>query len=350
MYLYCFLLITSFILSFVEIITTHRNKEYKLYQKLYILILWGLIAFNRNNKDYNGYVEYFNLGNKLKGYIEGGYLFFSEIIKYFSGSYEWILFITATFFIYVIFGCYRIKYPVAFFFLYLSYNFLYDLPQTRNMLAISLFLYGFNCISMKKRLFYGVLATTFHKIGAIYLLNYLTEKIKLRSYIIGCFTLLIISYFLKNYFLNFGKVIFGDRRTEIYIEYFHGGFKYFIFYFFQIFYDCIIIMLGNLHKKILKQEEKYIKLIIFPISFLIVCFIHTELITRLIRGVFFIKIYYYFNIMFSKHYLNRKLELWILIVIGHFIFYIPNFRADKILFFLNSIEQIDNLLFFYKLN
>lgn len=349
MQLYKLLLITSFLFSFFEIQKNiKKNFKYSFLQKIYIFILWLLIAFNRGNADYISYKNYFYLSNTYGEItsVEKGYILLNIFVKKIGGNFDWILFITGSFFIYVLFKKYKIKYPVCFFLLYVSYNFLYDLPQTRNMLAISLFLFGFYKYILEDKnigKIYSFIGLFFHKIIVVYFLYYFLKIFNYKKYILLCFGITIITFCLKDYFLEVAKIIFTTERVENYLVLPNKGILQFGFYFSQILFDFLVIYIGNYKKNINKKEEDILKFIFFPLLFATTCFINTELIIRLLRGTFFIKCYYFFNILLKKHNkVNRNL-LWIIILMGNFIFYLSNFRASKYNFILNLIDQIDNI-------
>lgn len=343
MTIYIILLVTSLFFSFFEISSRTKSIGMLIIQKMYIVILWGLFVFNRGNADYETYNIIFEVADKEIN-IEKGYLLLNIFIKNLGGNFNWILFLVGSYFIYIIFVIYKIKYPISLFCIYLSYNFLYDLPQTRNLLCISLILHGLWFLSLNKPKIYilfNLVAITIHKVGIIYLLFYFLQKISLRKYIYIVFIGMILAVIGLDILPSIGRKIFFANKVEEYLAKSNKGIVVYLFYLVQVILDLIIIVMLNRGNKFLKKDIIFIKFILFLLPFSGVMFLNTELFIRLYRNIFVVKFFILSNLLFRRKKITSKLKYWFIILVLHVSFFITNFRAEKYEFFINLIQQIE---------
>lgn len=136
---------------------------------------------------------------------EQGYLFFNKIIKSFGGNYNIIPFIMGRFMVYILFIKYGVKEKITIILIYSIYNLIFDIIQIRNTFCMLFILMGIEASQKKniKYLIYNFFATSFHTIGIVYFLFYLTTKIKMKNYIF----ILVLSNIINILFLDFYIVI-----------------------------------------------------------------------------------------------------------------------------------------------
>lgn len=336
---YFILILSTFITSILENLKNINKKFLKFFQKICIVLFFILISFNRDNSDYNAYVNIFNRGFN-DGVREKGYLFFTESIKYFGGSYNIVPFTMGIFMIYVLFKKYKVKDKATLILIYALHNLIFDIIQIRNTFCVLFILSGIYLLQKNKNigyLIYNLLAISFHKIGIIYLLFYILNKIKLKKYIILIVLNNIISLFISNIYTFLIIKFFPTKVAYLKIEFNRGVL---IFYLLTLI-DIILTVYIEKNRKKDKQREIYLKFILFPILFLPIGIFTSELIQRLWRNAFLLKIIY--CLRFSK---SRK-KVVIIILIFQQILYLSYrlWRGPE--FILTLLKQFSNIKFYF---
>lgn len=341
MKLYLFLLISTFIFSLLEISSNiTRYKLYQLFQKVYIFFYLFLFIFNRDNSDYNNYVNYFEGQRWIIS--ENGYLLFTQLIKKIGGNHNIIILIVGIFSFYVIFYKYKIKYVLTFLFLYTFYSFAYDINQIRNLLVISLVLLCLDNIIKKRKkyryLICSVLTIFFQRIGYIYIFFYLFQKVSLKNYKKILFGVFISGFLLMLNFEKFVGIFFPEK-----LYYFQNKPRFGVtLYFILILMDIILMNFIKYNNKI---DSIYEKFILYPIIFLPYSFLTLELISRVWRNTLYLKWFYFLNKVSRK----TQKEKWIVYCILTFemVFYMLVWLYKNPEAILNIISQVDNIKLYF---
>lgn len=345
MKIYIFLIIMSLIFSMIEI-TSEKKRSITI---IPIIILSLLLAFNTNNFDYENYKKMFENPQFYFNSIEKGYLYLIIFLGKIFNNFQVVYIILGIFFLYVLFK-YKNNYMNCMFLMYFSNNFLSDLPQIRNMFVTLYFSLAFRYLVLGKNFLYIIIITIavfFHKIAYLFFIFYIFNKIKkINTYVKLLILCFIFCIFLGKFFDIIVNNIFFENKLEYYLILNRLTTKtQFTYYLILILFDIIFLLVGNYKKKVIDEEKIYIKLILFPISYMPTTLIVTDLIARSYRIICFIKWFYYFKYIFPKNKNNRYLLLSILILNQIFIiiFYLrENYRET----FINLINQLENNLFF----
>lgn len=340
MTVYLLMIISCFLGSILENTKRMNKKIIKFFQKIYICFFFILIAFNRGNSDYKNYISIFD---GTYGVVkEKGYVFFNGIIKYFGGTYNYVPLIMGLLMIYVIFIIYNVKKRITLIFLYSVHNFIFDIIQVRNTFCIFFILIGLVFLKEKKKikyLIFNVLATSFHTVGCVYFLFYLLSRIKITKYIFALFLSFIVNTLFLDKYVLLAKNLFPSKSYYIKINFNYGVLVFFLLFFIDIF---LISYIENTKIKYYSRErDLYIKFILFPIFFLPFGSFHGELIQRLWRNTFILKIIY--CLMFSGKKKNKViiiLFLQQLIYLGIRLWRDPNF-------ILGLLKQFNNIDFYF---
>lgn len=345
MALYLSLILSSFFLSFLELFVKKNKKKYfKIIQKLYIFAVFLLFTFNRKNSDYNNYLKVFNGEKNIVS--EKGYLFLTSIIRILGLNHHFIILLLASLMIFVLFYLYKTKYIISFIFLYIFYTFVYDINQIRNFFCILFILIGINFLKKNKNFLYiifNILAITFQRLGYIYLIFYILQKFKIKTYMRILAILFIIGLFFTPIFeksmiyLFPGKAIYYfSRKPNI------GMLMYYGF----LVIDIVIIRIGNYKKIKIKEENLYIKFILFPIIFLPFSCLSIELIERIWRNCLYLKWFYCLKYLKDKNNLKVNILLWSCLIF-QMIFFIGVFIIKDHETIINILEQIKNVGFYF---
>lgn len=297
-----------------------------------------IIVFNRDNSDYKNYVAIFSgTYGVLK---EKGYIYFNKLIQTLGGNYNIIPFIMGLFMVYVLFKKYDVKEKITLIFIYSIHNLIFDIIQVRNTFCVFFILIGIIFLQNHKEIKYLIInfiATSFHTIGVVYFIFYILTKINLKIYNLLLIFTNIINLLLINKYLYLLKEIFPTKTY--YIE---NNFNYGVFIFYLLsFIDILLILFIERKKKKNREKELYIKFILFPIFFLPFGVFHGELIQRIWRNAFLLKIIY--CLKFS----NKKKKIVISLLVLQQIVYlgIRLWKAPE--FIISLLEQFNNIEFYF---
>lgn len=338
MIIYLSLLLTSFILSIVQVFTKERRKKYfKYIEDMYIFYIFILFVFNRNNNDYKLYTLIFN---NLSYVQEKGYLLLNYLIKSVGGTYNINLLILGCLMIYVLFRLYNLQYRIFFIFLYSICLFIYDINQVRNLYSILFVLIGLKFLSQKKDFYFilfVILAISFQRLALIYLIFYILSKFKFENYIkVIIFLLFIILLFIMN-IQNILISVFPDK-----ILYYlknspnYGYLSYYIYFLIDIF---LLIYT----RRQLNIKSIYFKFILFPIIMLPTSCLFLELIGRLWRNMFYVKCFYLFPCLKNK---RKRPVIFVTLIVQQVLFIGLGFIKNPE-FVLNLLSQISNIQFYF---
>ena len=341
MSIYLSLVCSSFLFSLLELFTELKEKKiFKIFQNIFVLIIFSLFVLNRENNDYKGYLAFFN-GEDI-GIKEKGYLYLNQIIKYLGGNYHIVLLILGILMIFVFFYLYKVENKISFIFLYSIYTFVYDINQIRNFFCILFVLIGIKFLIDKKDylyLFFNCLGILFQRIGLIYIIFYILQKFKLKNYI-----KLIIIFFIGGFvfipFFKVGMLHFFPDKADYYfsLKPRFGMLLYWMFVFMDI------LMLKFLHKKDLSEkDELFIKFICFPIIFLPYSILNIEMIHRVWRNTLYIKWFYLLEPSEEK---KEKLILFIILILQQIMF-IGADLLKNLVGVKELISQVGNIGFYF---
>ncbi|MGL4997909.1 MAG: EpsG family protein [Cetobacterium sp.] len=327
MLIYHFVLLISLFFGIIEIF---QDYKFKYIHKILILTLiasiFGFFSFNKTNNDYQAYLQIF----KNEKNVEIGYVYIIKIIKFFGGNHQTIVLgIGILLSIYLLFEVLKkTKYSILIISLYFSQNFIYDLNQLRNTLCYLIILFGLNCLSENKNtkyIFLNFLAISFQRLGIIYLLYFLLSKINKKSYykiitilsIGGIFAIPIIKMILLKFFPDKASIYFGFKVS-----------KGFLFYYILCGLDLLVLKIAGAFETETKEEDIYLKFILFPIIFLPYGVLSIEIISRVYRNALFIKwILIFKKIRFEK--LKLRITVVLLSLLGAALPIIVTYYKDK---------------------
>lgn len=342
MSIYLYLVFSTFIFTILENFTNVTKKVYfKCIQYFYVFVLFILFAFNRDNADYRNYQSIFN---GTYGVVkEKGYIFFNNLIKKCGGNYNFVLLILGILVILVIFKLYGVKKKITLIFIYAIHNMIFDIIQVRNLYCVLFILIGIKYLQKRKDkiyLFYNFLAITFQKIGYIYIIFYIFNKFKLRTYIKILLFSFLISIISKDFLNLIANNFFPEKAY-----YFQNTIRKGILIYYCLFIiDVFVVFYINYKKKISCEEEVYIKFILFPIIFLPFGGYFFILIERLWRNTFLLKLLYCLNLSKIK---KKKLKYIILILLIQQIFFlsIRLWRAPEVI--MRLFREMGNIQFYF---
>lgn len=338
MSIYLSLVLSSFLFGIFEVFKENKKNLYlELIKKGYIFILFVLFILNRDNSDYQAYLDIFN--GKMT-VLEKGYLYFIKFIKLLNGNHNFIILILGILLIYTLFYLYRIKYEFCFIFLYSIYVFAFDINQIRNLFCILFVMIGIKFLQKKKNFLYLIfngLAASFQSLGYIYFVFYFLQKIKLKKYIKIISILFICGFLAIPIFSKTMEIIFPDKALAYFAR--KPRFGMVLYYFFLIM-DIFII---RCKEKVKKGDILFIKFILFPIVFLPYSFLFLELIHRIWRNTLFIKWFYLLKDLESE---KKKYKIFFFLFIQQFILIGADFIKSKE-FVISLVAQIGNLGFYF---
>lgn len=278
-----------------------------------ILIIFILFSFNNENNDYLAYLQIFELENN----VEKGYIYLIKIVKIIKGNHQVIVFtiglVLASYLLLKVLK--RTKYPIFILFLYFQNNFIYDLNQIRNTLSYIIILYALEYLikkENKKYIILNFLAISFQRIGIIYLFFYILSKIEIKKYYkillfissIGIFLLPILKIILLKLFPDKASVYFATKISKGYILY------YILFLM-----DLVILKITNSFEIKSREDEIFLKFILFPAIFLPGGMLSIDLVSRPYRNALLIKWLFIFKKLENKKIINRVIVA-ILCILG----------------------------------
>lgn len=278
-----------------------------------ILIIFILFSFNNENNDYLAYLQIFELENN----VEKGYIYLIKIVKIIKGNHQVIVFtiglVLASYLLLKVLK--RTQYPIFILFLYFQNNFIYDLNQIRNTLSYIIILYALEYLikkENKKYIILNFLAISFQRIGIIYLFFYILSKIEIKKYYkillfissIGIFLLPILKIILLKLFPDKASVYFATKISKGYILY------YILFLM-----DLVILKITNSFEIKSREDEIFLKFILFPAIFLPGGMLSIDLVSRPYRNALLIKWLFIFKKLENKKIINRVIVA-ILCILG----------------------------------
>lgn len=291
-------------------ICSYLNK--KIIINLLLLIIFILFTFNRFNEDYKAYIDIFENEHN----VEIGYIALIKVIKCFGGTHQILIFIVG---LGLIFGILRnvkkITYSIWILFFYFIDTFVYDINQLRNLICYILILIGLNYLVKnrnRKYLILNTIAIFFHRIGLIYYLFFFMNLFKLKNYKklikIGFF----LGYLIIPIFMITMLKLFPEKATVYFKAKIRlGNMMYYIL----ILIDLFLLKYLKLFDPETKEEEVYLKFILFPIIFLPYSALSIELITRIYRNTLLVKwLYILKNIEFQG--MEKKIITLLFLFIG----------------------------------
>lgn len=321
MIVYILLVLLSFTLALFEL----NNRKIK--SLTYIPITLGLCIFilNKTNFDYIPYLNVFNSipDNYLN--IEKGYYFFMKIVKNLKLNYQVIPIIVGLFFFYTFFYSKdnRKNNQNMIFFPYSLYHFLYDVTQIRNVAMISFVYNGLKKDKSWKKFIYNILGILCHKLGIVYLLFFLLEKIELKKYIKIIGGIYILGMIAFPTIKILGEIYWPEKLGY----YFNIKLNYgFLFYYILIILDLIIIYFSGSFKE--KKTEKLLKFFLFNICFLPISMLSIEFMRRIYRNSYLIKMILITENLKEKT-LIRRITLYTLLVIGGILSMLAEYRSNS---------------------
>lgn len=341
--IYLLLVLSSFFFSFLEVfISKIKRRYFKVFEKIYICVLFLLFVFNRGNSDYGNYCAIFN-GNFIVK--EKGYLFFTKTLANIGGNHNLVLLLLGMLLIYVFFYLYKNTYKISFIFLYSIYTFMYDINQIRNLFCILFVLIGLKFLQKNKDIFYlifNILGISFQRIGYIYIIFYILKKLKLKNYLKMIGTLFFLGIFFIPVFKDIMIYLFPDKA------FFYFSIKPrfgMIIYCFFIVMDIFILKILKYNKKIEKDEIILIKFILFPIIFLPYSILSIELMNRVWRNSLYLKWIYVFKSLKNRKKKDKFIVYFTLIFQQIIILGIEFLKNREYL--INLTSQLNNVKFYF---
>lgn len=340
MTVYIFIILSSIIFSFLEIMTSiKKNKVFKEIQYIYIFFIIWLYIKNTTRFDYLEYIRIFELVPYFPN-LEKGYEILIVLLKEINISYLGILSIASFLFLYVFFIKYRISYIFSFLLFYFPYYFLYDFPQTRNLIMILIFMLGLSLkANLKIRFFITFLASQIHRLGNIYFLYFIIERIK-RKYVYLLIIIVNLGVLLfVNYLPNMLGLIYNKTKVLSYFG--NNPINYIAYLYGTLDVVLEILLVKFICKDSFKLKNKYERFIVFSLFFIGGGLYNLETIGRIWRNTSFIRFYYYSNIIFKKISIKRRLLLLYLLSIKMLIFILLKFSGKNIQVFIDLINQLE---------
>ncbi len=316
MLLYVIVLLILFVSSYLEVLIKRKDQGLqKLFSYIYIIPIFLLFAFNRDNNDYQTYQILFEY--KMDDF---GYEVLKKIVKSFNGNHNWIIFTTASLSFYILINKKNIFYRITLLFLYYISNLLYDINIIRNTLMITFVYISLRFLENKKNILsiiFVILASTFHKVGIIYFIFYLLYFILRKKYFSITKKLLIMIILVTPFF-----VLSLETFQMILMKYIGEKANYFeivklgaVTNVVQVFFD---VLLMTIYKNELKKDGEIdvnFKFFFFTLLFLPFCFINKEFYNRLYRNSLFAKWYYFLNKMKMRN-LKVKIITYLILVVN----------------------------------
>jgi hypothetical protein len=269
-----------------------------------------MIAFNRNNFDYKNYVRIFEREEK----IEIGYLYLIKGIKLLGGTHNVIVILVGGLFGLYIFSklLKKSEYPIILFLLYFSNSFVYDMIQLRNTLCFLTILFGLEYLKKNKNKSYlilNTLATSFHTTALIYYFYFLLSKLDLKKFYkiiailwgAGLFLVPIFKIIIIKLFPHKASLYFKAKVS-------HG----FLLFYILVALDLGILFYNNIFSKVKKEDEVYLKFMLFPIIFLPYSVLTIELLHRVYRNALLIKWMFILKNIEKKDCIKKYLTIFIL--------------------------------------
>ncbi|WP_423060556.1 EpsG family protein [Citrobacter portucalensis] len=179
-----------------------------------ILIVTTLFIINRQNQDYQAYVDIFNIN---ESYAEVGYRWLIFIVKYFGGNHNSIIIILG---LLVGVTIYRLnKYSIYTSFALLLYMLCpmpVDIVQVRNTFMLIFFINALIELEKKRKLMslsYMFLVVLFHSLGFLYFLAWVAIQFRHKKAYAKLMIFGLISAFIVTPILIKTLVILFDTRT-----------------------------------------------------------------------------------------------------------------------------------------
>lgn len=309
MKLYLFLIFSSFIFSLIELFTNQVNKSYfKKIQKIYIVILFILFIFNRDNRDYQAYLDFFD----EKNLTEKGYMFLIKVVKVIGGNHNIILLILGMLLIYTLFYLYKTKYVISYIFLYMMLSFVYDINQIRNLFCILFVLIGIKMLQKNKYIqyiFMNILSFLFQRFGYVYILFFISQKLKVKDFKKIIFILFILGFFGIMVVEQIIIFLFPEKANY----YFQYKPRFGVLIYYVLLGTDIFLLKLIKNKKESKKEMLLRKFILFQFIFLAYSSLHLEIISRVWRNTLYIKWFYSLRKMEEKRKKNKILIFSLLV-------------------------------------
>ena len=340
---YISLVFSSFIFSLLELFTTLRKEKwFKIIQFSFIVVLFILYAFNRNNIDYENYQKMF-IGEM--DVAEKGYLFLNRVVKYLGGTYNFIPLILGGGFIFCIFYLYKIEYPISFIFLYSMMSFSYDVNQIRNLFcSVFILIAIYNLIKDRKNIYkiFNIIAFFFQRLGIVYFLFYILNKFKLNNYKKIVFTMFLVIVLSINTFPYFIKIFIPDKINYLDKRTHFSPLAYLIY----LLVNLLILKLSKSSRKINTKEEVFVKFIFFPWLFLPSAIFFLEIIVRIVRFSNYIKWIYFFNYIKKREKIGNCVLIFTLLTFQEIFLWAVGMYSNP----ASRIEQmtlISNINFYF---
>ncbi len=189
-------------------------KAIRLSNVVVILIVTTLFIINRQNQDYQAYVDIFNIN---ESYAEVGYRWLIFIVKYFGGNHNSIIIILG---LLVGVTIYRLnKYSIYTSFALLLYMLCpmpVDIVQVRNTFMLIFFINALIELEKKRKLMslsYMFLVVLFHSLGFLYFLAWVAIQFRHKKAYAKLMIFGLISAFIVTPILIKTLVILFDTRT-----------------------------------------------------------------------------------------------------------------------------------------
>lgn len=283
-----------------------------------LVFLFIIIAFNRMSRDYTAYAYAFWDIN-FRDSLEFGYSKLVDIVEYFGGNHDTIVFLVGVFFIFTL--CRLLEstaYVNLVVFFYCAYPLIYDITQTRNyIMCLITILSLFYVIKDKPIRHYLVLfaASLFHSFAFIFAPFYFLCKLNRKKFISIMLWITVILIIGSPIVINMlglifpGKMVSYLRRTPgmgVYLNYFYVAM------------DILTVwwvdkrISKKINEKDSRKMEVFYRFVWFPI--LIIPFSHYFLeIVRMERNVLLVK---YIYVALAMKYLSIRQRLMAIAILA----------------------------------
>ncbi|MBK5145045.1 EpsG family protein [Budviciaceae bacterium BWR-B9] len=315
-----------------------KNKIYKLNLIIPIMLIGIIFSFNRQNQDYQAYLEIFKIP---ESYAEIGYISLVSIVKELGGSHETIVFFLG---VLVAITFYRMailtKLPALLIILYMIFPMPIDVVQIRNTFMVLFFInslidfYRSNIIRSSIFIF---LCICFHSVGVLYLIFWTSLFFRNKKYFSYVIKIgIVLSFIIVPFAIKALLIYFNTRTLSAYISNdikWHSIFIWGVPFLFDLFILKLMI-----NKYLYDAERKKLARILYTILMVITLFmpflLYVDEINRLFRNAVVIKYFLACIVLPSVPKLNRMIFISYLIafavIIG--IYYVVQINYDYIIF------------------
>lgn len=262
-----FIFLTSFL------ILSRYIKLYSAVNILFVFLVGCFFSLNRQNNDYDGYVEIFK---DPASYAEPGYVLLVNIIKFFDGDHNTLIIFLGIFVFITFFRLIKYSNIIAFSLLcYMMFPMPIDITQVRNTIALMFFINSLIDLSKSRLIIsflFVLISISFHFFGFVYFLIWIGLHFRYHpNFRFFILTSVLFSFALSPFLIPLLGSVSSLRTISYYMS---SSLKIhsLIIWGVSLFFDLLLI--GYFQKKIRIKNESTMSfiIVIYSALLLMLCF------------------------------------------------------------------------------